>query len=398
MMARLKLWSAGVPPAFVRPEHVEGRSPVELTTELIRIPRLTVAAVLCALMTVCVGCGSGGADEEAVLASLTDLVIVPGYTQLAEESRDLSSALAAVCSGLDEDSLSNARQSWRDMGRVWMRSQSTWFGPVMDRRTVGLVGWPEVEPDRIEALLSDRPGLSEDDVRYTLSSSQRGLGAVEYLIFGDDALRQLSSDSNRCDYLVKLGRVIEDEVAAVLNEWTVKREEGEGSYSGYFTGRASSSLITKQAVAELVRTQVFLVRTIVDMRLASALGLRESGQDLSAIPGGLGHNSLADLRNQVLGIRDMYEGHDSEEGMGISDIVRGQSKQTDERMRDHFAAAMAAIDAVEGPLIEAILERPEQVRAVYDRLDELQVTLNTEVVSQLAVAVGFSDTDGDSLR
>ena len=360
--------------------------------------RLSIAVILGVLLLASLGCTGGGADEEAVLASLTDMVIVPGYTQLAEESRDLSSALATVCSGPDEDSLSNARQSWRDMGRVWMRSQSTWFGPVMDRRTVGLVGWPEVEPDRIEALLTNRPGLSEDDVRYTLSSSQRGLGAVEYLVFGDDALQQLSSDSNRCDYLVRLGRVIEDEVAAVLNEWTVKREEGEGSYNGYFTGRASASLITKQAVAELVRTQVFLVRTIVDMRLASALGLRESGQDLSVIPGGLGHNSLADLRNQVLGIRDMYEGHDSEEGMGISDIVRGQSEQTDDRMREHFAAAMSAIDAIEGPLIEAILERPEQVRAVYDRLDELQVTLNTEVVSQLAVAVGFSDTDGDSLR
>ena len=360
--------------------------------------RLSTAVILGVLLVASLGCTSGGADEEAVLASLTDLVIVPGYTELSEESAGLRSSLEGLCSGPNEDSLESARESWRDVSRVWTRSQSTWFGPVMDRRTVGLVGWAETEPDRIESLLSDRPGLSEDGVRYTLSSSQRGLGAVEYLILGDGALDQLSSDPNRCDYLVKLGSVIEHEAAAVLNEWTVKREEGEGSYSGYFTGRASSSLITKSAVAELVRTQVFLVRTIVDMRLASALGLRESEQDLSAIPGGGGKNALADLRNQVLGIRDMYEGHGSEEGLGISDIVRGQSEETDERMLGHFSAAMSAIDAVEGPLKEAIVERPEQVRAVYDRLDELQVTLNTEVVSQLAVAVGFSDTDGDSLR
>ena len=360
--------------------------------------RLATAVILGALLLVSFGCTGGGADEEAVLASLTDLVIVPGFTELSEESVNLRSSLEELCLDPDMDTLEGAREGWRDISRVWMRSQSTWFGPVMDRRTVGLVGWPEVEPDRIESLLSERPGLSDDDVRYTLSSSQRGLGAVEYLLYGDDALQKLTSDSNRCDYLVSLGSVIEDETAAVLNEWTVKREEGEGSYSGYFTGRASASLITKQAVAELVRTQVFLARTIVDMRLASALGLRESGQDLSAVPGGEGQNALADLRNQVLGIRDVYEGHDSEEGMGISDIVGGQSEETDEKMLGHFKAATAAIDAVEGPLKEAIVERPEQVRAVYDRLDELQVTLNTEVVSQLAVAVGFSDTDGDSLR
>lgn len=360
--------------------------------------RLGAALALGALLLISLACGRDGPGEEEVLASLTDLIVVPGYHEVAAESRNLRSSLEELCSTRNDESIASARQVWRDARRVWLRSQSTWFGPVMDRRSVGLIDWPEVEPDRIESVLSERPNLSEDDVRYTLASSQRGLGAVEYLVFGDDALERLSADSNRCDYLVTLGRVIEGETSAILEGWTVKREEGEGSYSGYFTGRASSSLITKQAVAELVRTQVFLVRVIVDMRLASALGLRESGQDLSQIPGGLGHNSLADLRNQVLGLRDMYQGHDSEDGLGISDIVRPQSDSTDDRMRDHFAASMAAIDAVEGPLVTAILERPEQVREVYDRLDELQVTLNTEVVSQLAVAVGFSDTDGDSLR
>ena len=361
--------------------------------------RLGVTAVLCVLLLSILGCSGGGTDEEVVLASLTDLIIVPGYTALAEEADGLSSALETLCSSLDEDSIARARESWRDVRQAWTRSQATWFGPVMDRRSVGLIDWSLVEPERIESVLSERPDMSEDDVRYTLASSQRGLGAVEYLVFGDNALERLSSDFNRCGYLVTLGRVIEDETVAVLEEWTVKREDGEGGYSGYFTGRASSSLIKKTAVAELVRTQVFLVRTIVDMRLASALGLRESGQDLSVIPGGLGHNSLTDLRNQVLGLRDMYEGHDSEDGLGISDIVRPQSESTDERMREHFDASMAAIDAMEvGSLVSAIMERPEQVRAVYDRLDELQVTLNTEVVSQLAVAVGFSDTDGDSLR
>ena len=360
--------------------------------------RPTIAVFTAALLIASLACGPDGPGEEAVLASLTDLVIVPGYQELAAESGNLRSALEQLCSARDEESLARARQTWRDVRRVTSRSEPTWFGPFMDRRSEGLVTWPVVEPDRIESMLSERPGLSDDDVRYTLASSQRGLGAVEHLVFGDDALALLSETPSRCDYLVTLGRVIDDEITGVLNEWTVKRDGGEGSYSGYFSGRASSSLITKTAVAELVRTQVFLVRTIVDMRLASALGLREDGQDLSQIPGALGHNALADLRNQVLGLRDMYEGHASEEGLGISDIVRPQSESTDDRMREHFAAAMSAIDAVEGPLKTAILERPEQVKAVYDRLDELQVTLNTEVVSQLAVAVGFSDTDGDSLR
>ena len=356
-----------------------------------------IAVMMLAASLLTFACGPAGPSEEDVLASLTDLVIIPGYRMVIAEAKNLREAAESLCSMPTSATLANVRQSWRDMRAPWLRSQATWFGPVMDRRSVGLIDWPLTEPKRIESMLNERPDLSEDDVRYSLASSQRGLGAVEYLIFGEDAFNQLSSDVTRCRYVVLLSRVIETESQAILYEWTVEREEG-GAYSGFFTGRAANSLITNSAVAELVRTQVFLVRTIVDMRLASALGLREGGADLTQIPGGLGANSLADLRNQVLGLRDVYQAHDSDGALGISHIVSRQSKSTDDRMRAHFAAVTSALDIIEGPLSAAIMARPNEVRTVYDRLSELQVTLNTEVVSQLAVAVGFSDTDGDSLR
>ncbi len=357
---------------------------------------LTLSIVLPLLAAI--ACGESGASEEEILASLADLIIVPGYERVAAESQEMRAALEALCANpSDAAAMDGARREWRELREAWTRSQSTWFGPVMDRRSVGLIDWSPVEPERIETLLAERPNLTENEVSYTLSSSQRGMGAVEYLIFGDDAADALASAPARCGYVVTLGRVIERETAGILEEWTVEREEG-GAYSGFFTGRADSSLLTKTAVAELVRTQVFLMRTIVDMRLASALGLREGGADLSALPGGLGRNALADLRQQTLGLRDMYEGHASEGALGISDLARPISKDTDDRMRARFAAAVAAIDGVEGPLKAAIVERPEQTRAVYDRLSELQLTLETELVSHLSVAVGFSDTDGDSLR
>ena len=97
-------------------------------------------------------------------------------------------------------------------------------------------------------------------------------------------------------------------------------------------------------------------------------------------------------------MRDVYIGHEESEGLGISDLVKDLSTETDERMRGDFESSLVAIDSVGMPLRTAIVERPEQVRPVYDRLSELQRTLSTEVVSLLGISVGFSDTDGDSLR
>ena len=199
-----------------------------------------------------------------------------------------------------------------------------------------------------------------------------------------------------CAYLTAMTEVARGEADAVLSEW-VDGTDRRPPYKDYFTDRAASSLITKSAVADVVRTQVFLIRTIVDMRLATALGLRGDAPDLTAIPGTAADNGLDDLRNELLGMQAVYEGR-GEEGLGLSHLVRPLSEETDERLRGQFEAAIAAIDAVEGPLSVAIAERPEQVRAAYDSLQEVQITISTEVVSLLGVSVGFTDTDGDSAR
>lgn len=353
--------------------------------------------IVAALMALAIGCGPGGPNEEEVLISLTDNIIVPGYEAVSDTAGELRVALDNLCASPNLSSWVDATQAWRDARTSWMRSEATWFGPVMDRRSVRQVGWPLTEPERIESMLASDPATTEDDVRNRLSSTQRGHGAIEYLIFSEGALELLAdTTSPRCEYLTALGRVVESETSAIAADWAVKRATG-AAYMDFFTGRSDSSLATDQAVAELVRTQVFLIRTIVDMRLAGAMGLRDV-PDPSALPGGDGQNALVDMRNEVLGMQDMYVGHQETEGSGISDIVVGLSTETDERMREHFTSALAAIDGVEPPLREAIKERPEQVQALYDRLSELQRTLSTEVVSLLGVSVGFSDTDGDSLR
>ena len=353
---------------------------------------------LSALVVLAIACGAGGTGEDAVLISLTDSIIVPGYEAVSQEAGDLREALDGLCALPSDTALAEARQAWRDVRAPWMRSEATWLGPVMERRSVSVMDWPEIRPERIEAMLAGSPATTEDDVRHTLASTQRGLGAIEYLLFDPDAMELLSSPSSaRCDYLIAMGRVVESESRALAEAWTA----GDGSspaYGDFLTGRADISLLAGEAVAEVVRTQVFLTRTIVDMRLASALGLRGGGTDPAAIPGGMGRNALSDLRNEILGMRDVYIGPDGDDGLGISDLVLELSTETDERMRGHFESSLAAIDAVGMPLRPAIDEQPERVRAVYDRLLDLQRTLSTEVVSLLGVSVGFGDTDGDSLR
>ena len=345
-----------------------------------------------ALGATAVACGPGGPDESAVLISITDEVIVPNYEALASETAELSDALNALCAAPSASGLSDAQEAWRGAREAWSRSEASGLGPLLDRRSTGVIAWALTQPERIDSLLASDFAITEDFIRNNISSTQRGLGGIEYVLFAVGGTASLSADPPRCSYLTATSKVIADESAALLDDWTV----GGGSpYREYFTGQSPISLVSDQAVAEVVRTQVFLSRTIVDMRLAGALGLR-GDVDPTAIPGGAGLNALADLRNGVLGMRDVYEGVG--DGQGISALIVPLSEDADERMHAGFVSSLAAIDAVDGPLRQAAAESSPQAVAVYEALMALQDTLSTEVVSLLGVSVGFSDTDGDSLR
>ncbi len=350
------------------------------------------------LLLVVVGCGEGAPDDSDVLISLTDQVVVPTYQAAGVAAADLETAIEALCAAPSDGTVQTAHQAWRDARGAWLRSAAMAFGPVMDRRSGGLIDWSPIDPERIERMLAENPATTEDAVRNTLASTQRGFGAIEYIVFDAEAVSRLSdAASPRCDYLRALGGVIASETAAIVEEWTVSRNGGP-AYRDFLTGRSSSSMLESAAVAEVVRTQVFLIRTLTDLQLAAALGLRGDGADLTAIPGGAGGNGLADLRATVLGMRDVYLGDAVNDGLGVSHMVAPLSAAADERMRSLFEDAVASVDAVEGPLRAAVVDRPAQVRAVYDRLMDLRRAINTEVVSLLGVAVGFSDTDGDSMR
>ena len=334
-------------------------------------------------------------SKQEVVASLTDDLIIPRFQTVAMEMDQLNGALVSLCSSPGADTLAAARTAWREARVPWMRSQATWFGPVMDRRSRSLVDWSPVNPERIEKLLAEREAISANDVTEFLSSTQRGLGAIEYVLFAadEDVLQRLDqSNGIGCQYLTALGEVISVEMNSVRDEWA---GGGDQDYGAYFKGTARVALLEQQAVDEAVRTSVFITRSTADMRLGKAIGADGGEPEPSAIPGAGAQNAVADLRNQVLGMQDVYLGAGTDGTHGISALVRGVSEEADDRMRTHFTDTLAAIDELQEPLQSTVLENPGPARAAHQQVRELQRALNTEVVSLLGVTVGFADTDGD---
>lgn len=357
-----------------------------------RLPVLLSVLILSTL-----GCTGGTPSDKDVLISLTDHVVLPAYQQAAADAVQLEQAAAELCSAPSEASLDAARQAWSTARASWLRTRAMSFGPVMDRRSASLLDWSPTNTDSIDASIASADfTVSADLIKNSVSADRRGFGAMEHLLFNPDSLASLSSSPPACAYLSAVAQVNREETAALLDEWTVGGELG-APYRDYFTDRANLSVVPRDAVEEVVRVQVFMIRDMVQVRIAPALGLRGDEPDLTAIPGNASDNGLADIHHELLGMQEIYDGAGGEE-LGISDLIIPLSEETDQRFRENLSAALLAVGAVEAPLTVAITERPEQVAALYDRLSDVQRTMATEVVSLLGVSVGFSDTDGDAMR
>ena len=175
-----------------------------------------------------------------------------------------------------------------------------------------------------------------------------------------------------------------DEAAGILADW--KGTSGASSYARYFDGTGSLALFDSDAEAEVVRTLVFQVRSIANMRLGAALGVDQEA-DASAIPAGGADNSREDLLSQLEGIAAIYQGADG--GLGLSARVATVSEETDARMLGAIESTIAATSQLDGSIIAQLEADPAQVRAVYDNMKELQRVLNTEIVSLLGYFCGI---------
>ena len=369
-----------------------------------RAPAAILACAAAVAFSACLGGPSVSRSD--VLVNLVPSVVIPLHEQAADSLETLNAVAQSACETQPVASaeIDGLRQSWRAARSAVSRSRAVEFGPAADRHASSLIDWDTLDAGRVDMWLAGDADFTATSVREFMPATARGLRAVECIVFDDVAL-----DSTRCEYVVAITEAAAVEAQAVLDEWTgTGTAAGNEPYANVFTGTASSSLLPLSAVSDVVSTSIFLTRAIVDMRLGAALGINGTEVDIAAIGEGLAGNGVADLRHAVVGMKSVYlgsledapaAGDADSQPFGISDLVSGASPDADVRVAEAFDTAIAAIDslAASGESLMWLLTNDRgAVMDSYRALEELQLTLNTEVVSLLGISVGFADTDGDS--
>lgn len=364
-----------------------------------------VSAVGCAAIFA-FGCSDAPPERSEVLADLADQVIIPAYEQFELNAKALHNSVVDLCASPNEELLSQAREMLKKARSSWSHLEAMWVGPAMDRRSRAVVRWP-IAVDEIEELIADEAVVFDfDRFANRVGADQRGLGAVEYLLHHSsetvgtvegagtpntdvsevDSGPTVFADPRRCEYLLQITDVIQQEAIWLIDAWLESYDNGP-AYKSQFSAAGSESLDS------LVNDSLFLLEAIADLELGVALGVMDGEANVEVIDEGLAGAGVDDLLDRLTSAMAVLVGDDNASTGGLSLLLEDDLVA---RLRNNFVYAKATINELEPSLRQAVINMPATVKTVREAIKDIQILLATEVVGYLGVQIGFSDADGDS--
>lgn len=149
------------------------------------------------------------ADYKNVLINIGNDVILGTYQDLYDKNIVLVNTLNILQQQQTTVNLEAAKQAWKDMRIPWEQSEGFLFGPVHQQGIdPSIDSWPVNAPD-LDNVLASTDALTKIYID-GLDGTLKGFHTIEYLLFGTDGNKPVSSFTPRqFEYLASCGQSLE---------------------------------------------------------------------------------------------------------------------------------------------------------------------------------------------
>jgi predicted lipoprotein len=321
---------------------------------------------------------------------------------------ELSQATDAAAS--DPTKRQGAEDAWKRAMDIWQKLETMQFGPEATSTLPGgqnlrdsIYAWPLGGRCPVEQTLVSKkyetPAFSQELV------VDRGLGAVEYLLFysGADNGCAPSTDINTSGSWAQLGeaeiaarkaayaRAAVADVASHAHALADAWDPAKGNFAGAFASAGAGSKVYPSDAAAFngVSDALFYVTYATkDMKLGRPVGFINCATPTcpDAVESPYAHYSKAHIRNNLLGFRMLFSGcGENGAGLGFDDYLFALGAATVAKdIDDTVTATLTALDAIKADDLAAALSTDlDAVKAVYDALKRLNDLLKTQFASVL---------------
>lgn len=351
------------------------------------IKKISIVTLASFLITACSG---NNFDRSEILKNVTSNLIMPTYENFDQTTNSLHSASQAFTENPSPETLAKLNEAWELSIKTWKRAEVYNFGPVESLVLVTAIDrWPTSERG-IEQAIEEYDGSDETLVR--IGSNRKGLPAIEYLLFHDEAsvILEEFSDSNRRAYLNLLTEALTQHSSEILEEWN-------SGYADDFikkTGNEADAGITL-----LANELGYILQKVRMEKIEIPFGSQTEGiPRLQMLESVYANISKELIRENLISAQQTFNGG---EGNGFDDYISALGIEDEngellsKAINREYEHAFQILDSIDGSLEDAILNQKPTVQKLIDCINQLYIYANVDMISQLGILTVFSDNDGD---
>ncbi len=316
------------------------------------------------------------ADYSALIARLTDEVIVQTYRDFDTKAQFLLNTIEILQDEPTSINLEAAREAWRDTRVPFELGEAFLFGPIdFKGLDPAIDSWPLNVTD-LHQILNGNVALNKIYVD-GLDGSLKGFHALEYLLFGADGNQQVNEITPReFEFLQAGAESLKGDAEELYFGWHPDHENFAAQLKN--AGNSGSIYPSQKAVLEeLMNTFVGIAIEVAEVKIHEPFVTRDVLLEESLYSA----NSKSDFADNIGGIKNLYYGaYNSTNGEGISQIIAAASPGLDQKVKQQLDIAINSILDIQGTFTSALLNSEQSVLVAEVNIKALQATLVNEII------------------
>lgn len=336
-------------------------------------------------------------DQQAMLTNIGQNIIFPAYNLYKEKTSALREAVNTFSNEPNEANLTSAQEALKEAYIAWQGVTFYEFGPAEDEAFRMKNNAFPTDTTKIKNSISTN---SWDLTSFT-SVDQKGLPALDYLLFKENALADFTTAENaatRLQYLKAVTNTLHALALHVYNQWNPQ----EVNYLETFTSNTGNSATSSLSLLVNQLNQGFEITK--NQRLNIPRGGRSVNGDpfpkkVEAYYSGI---SLDLIEANINALESLYKGQaNGTDGLGLDDNIKAHyeagniENDLNATILGLIASLRTQINEIPGPLSQAVVNDNAKVSAAYNEAQELVGYLKTEMPQTLSVVISYIDNDGD---
>ncbi|SFN78536.1 hypothetical protein SAMN03159463_00556 [Mesorhizobium sp. NFR06] len=338
---------------------------------------------------------SAAVKASDVIGRAIDGFVRPAYASLDQHAAGLTRAMHQLCETPSEPNLEAARSAFSGTVEAWSVAEIIAFGPIkQNNRLERMLYWPDrksIGLRQVQSTLAAKDPSATDPAQLAQKSvAMQGLGALEYVLYGDGAeTLARKDDPYRCAY----GAAVAGNIEAIAGEVRDAWQNPDGFASLWANPGAKNPLYRDgtEAVAELVGVFINELEMIRDVRLKGFLGAKPDADKPKQAIYWRSQNTTASLAGNLSGVDLLFQ------ASKLGDALPADARWMAESIHIQLTNGVAAAKSVSGPIDRALADP-----ALRDRLEHfaqitssLSTLIGTRMTAEFGLTAGFSSLDGD---